>query len=169
MKRKSTIYTIFSTLLACTFILYACSSDDGSGTSDPTLSANLSSITFSAIQAGTTSSPKSVSLTGARLTQAVSISVSGAFEISNDATNFSSNLSLPADEANQNNTISVRFMPSETDLGELTGTITVTSNEFTTVQIALTGTALEIVREIQVPPFPVHLKFQKIMLRIATL
>ncbi|WP_298516595.1 peptide-N-glycosidase F-related protein [uncultured Kordia sp.] len=150
MKRKPTIHTILYTLLAFTFIFYACSSDEGSGTAAPTISINNSSVSFSAIQAGTTSSPKSVSMTGARLTSSVSISVSGAFEISRDNTNYSSNISLTADQANQNNTISIRFSPSETDLGDLTGTITVTSNDFDTKQVALTGTALEIVREIQV-------------------
>ncbi|MEM6686694.1 MAG: peptide-N-glycosidase F-related protein [Bacteroidota bacterium] len=150
MKRKPTIYTILASLIACTCIFYACSSDDGSEVSNPTLSASSTSISFGAIQAGTTSSPKSVTLTGARLTQSVSISVSGAFEISNDATNYSANINFTAEQANQTNTITIRFNPSETDLGDLTGTITVTSNDFDTIQISLTGTALEIMREIQV-------------------
>ncbi|MFK7750445.1 MAG: peptide-N-glycosidase F-related protein [Kordia sp.] len=150
MKRKPTILTFFYTFLAFTFLLYACSSDEESGTSSPTFSVNNTSVSFNAIQAGTVSSPKSVSMTGARLTSSVSISVSGAFEISRDNTNYSSSLSLTATQANQNNTISVRFVPSATALGDLTGTITVTSNDFDTKQVALTGTALEIVREIQV-------------------
>jgi hypothetical protein len=150
MKRKPTIYTILAALIAFTFIFYACSSDDGSGTSDPTMSANTTSITFSAIQAGSTSSPKSFSMTGARLTQSVSVSVSGAFEISRDNTNYSANLSLTAEQANQSNTISIRFTPSEMALGELTGTVTITSNDFDTIQVSLTGTALEIAREVQV-------------------
>ena len=148
MKRKPTIHTIFYALLAFTFIFYACSSDDSSGTANPTLSINNSSVSFSPIQAGTTSSPKSISVTGARLTSTVSMSVSGAFEISKDNTNYSSSISFTADQANQSNTIYIRFSPSETDLGDLTGTISITSSDFDNKQVALTGTALEIVREI---------------------
>jgi len=150
MKRKPTIHTIFYALLAFTFIFYACSSDDSSGTANPTLSINNSSVSFSPIQAGTTSSPKSISVTGARLTSTVSMSVSGAFEISKDNTNYSSSISFTADQANQSNTIYIRFSPSETDLGDLTGTISITSSDFDNKQVALTGTALEIVREIQI-------------------
>ncbi|MEM6721691.1 MAG: peptide-N-glycosidase F-related protein [Bacteroidota bacterium] len=150
MKRKSTFYTILATILTFTFIFYACSSDDGSEVSSPTLSTSSTSISFAPIQGGSVSAPRSATITGARLTQTVSISISGAFEISKDNTNYSSNLSFTATEANQANTISVRFTPAEEDLGELTGTITITSNEFETIQISLSGEALEIQREIQV-------------------
>jgi hypothetical protein len=150
MKRKSILKNFCYTILAFIFILSACKSDDGSGVSAPTFSVNNTSLTFSATQAGTVSSSKSVTVTGARLAQSVSISVSGAFEISNDNTNFSSSLSLTATQANQSNVISVRFAPTATALGELTGILTMSSAEFDNVQVALTGTALEILREIQV-------------------
>lgn len=150
MKRKPTTQTFLYAFLAFVLLFSACKSDDGSEAASPTLSVNNTSVSFSAIQAGTVSSPKSVSMTGARLTSTVSISVSGAFEISTDNTNYSSNISLTATQANQSNTISVRFTPSATALGDLTGTMTITSNDFDTKQVALSGTALEIVREIQV-------------------
>lgn len=150
MKRKPTSQTFLYAFLAFILILSGCKSDDSSGTAAPTFSVNNTSVSFSAIQAGTVSSPKSVSMTGARLTSTVSISVSGAFEISQDNTNYSSNISLTAAQANQSNTISVRFTPSATALGDLTGTMTITSNDFDTKQVALSGISLEIVREIQV-------------------
>lgn len=149
MKRKPIIQPLLYTFLACIFLFYACNSDEGSADADPTFSINNSSLTFAAIQAGTVSSPKTISVTGARLTQSVSINVSGAFEISRDNTTYSSSLSLTAAQANQSNSISVRFTPSATALGDLTGTVTITSGDFDTKQVSLTGTALEIVREIQ--------------------
>ncbi|WP_215907185.1 peptide-N-glycosidase F-related protein [Kordia aestuariivivens] len=150
MKSKPTIKNLCYTFLAFTFLFIGCKSDDGSGVSAPTFSAASTSITFESIQAGTISSPKTVAVTGARLSQSVTMNVSGAFEISKDNTSFSSSVSLTATQANQSNTIYVRFAPSITSLGALTGTLTITSGEFDTINIALTGTALEIAREIQI-------------------
>ncbi|WP_206540702.1 peptide-N-glycosidase F-related protein [Kordia jejudonensis] len=150
MKRKSTIKTIIYTFLAFAFLCTACKSDDGTEASPPSFSAAQNSLTFSAVIAGQVSASRSLSVTGARLTQSVSVSISQQFEVSRDNTNFSSSLSIPASEANQSQNIYVRFAPTVTTLGEVTGNLTMSSSDFDTVQVSLTGNSLEIPREIQV-------------------
>lgn len=150
MKRKPTIYTLFCALLAFTFIFYACSSDESSEAAPPTFSAAQNSLSFAAVIAGQVSTSQSLSVTGARLTQSVAISASQQFEVSKDNSNFGSSINLTASEANQTQIIYVRFAPTETALGEVTGSLTMTSSDFNTVQVSLTGNSLEIPREIQV-------------------
>lgn len=150
MKRKSTIKNFIYTFLAFTIIFTACKSDDGTEAASPSFSATQSSLAFSAVIAGQVSASRSLSVTGANLTQSINISVSQQFEVSKDNTTFGSSASLSASEANQPQTIYVRFAPTTTSLGEVTGTLTMTSSEVNTVQVSLTGNSLEIPREIQV-------------------
>ncbi len=150
MKRKPTIKNFIYSLLALALIFSGCKSDDGSETAPPSFTSAQNSLSFTAVIAGQVSSSRSLSVTGARLTQSVNITATQQFEVSKDDTTFSSSISLSTAEANQSQTIYVRFAPTTTSLGEVTGILTMSSSEFNSVQVNLTGNSLEIPREIQV-------------------
>ncbi|WP_298425936.1 peptide-N-glycosidase F-related protein [uncultured Kordia sp.] len=150
MKRKPTIKNFIYTLLAFALIFSGCKSDDGSEAAPPSFTSAQNSLSFTAVIAGQVSSSRSLSVTGARLTQSVNITATQQFEVSKDDTTFSSSISLSTAEANQSQTIYVRFAPTTTSLGEVTGILTMSSSEFNSVQVNLTGNSLEIPREIQV-------------------
>ncbi|WP_430413098.1 peptide-N-glycosidase F-related protein [Kordia sp.] len=150
MKRKPTLKNLIYTFLAFAILCTACKSDDGTSEAPPSFSATQSSLSFSAVIAGQVSASRPLTVTGARLTQSVNISASQQFEVSKDNTTFSTSVSLSTSEANQSQTIYVRFAPTTASLGEITGTLTMSSSEFDTVQVSLTGNSLEIPREIQI-------------------
>lgn len=152
MKIQSISRSYVLAILVIIFIIFACSTDDGGGSGDttPTYSANQSSLAFGETIAGNVSASSPLNLSGSNITGTVQVGATTNFEVSKDNTSFSSNITLSNSEANQTTTIYVRFAPTETVLGELTGTLTVSSSEFDNIQVNLTGNALDIPREIQI-------------------
>jgi len=96
------------------------------------------------------SASKSFTLKAANLLNSVEANATEHFEISKNNTNFSNSLSLTAEELNAGNFLMyVRFAPPIATLGEITGDLLFTSDEFTDVVVSLKGNSLDTPREIQ--------------------
>ncbi|MEQ9468682.1 MAG: endonuclease [Ekhidna sp.] len=105
----------------------------------PVLSASQPSIDFPDTEENTVSSSASLNISGSDLTENVSVSLSGEFEMStSEGGSYSSSLDLSLNDGGIDQDIFVRFIP--TSAGEKAGTLTFTSSgEEETVN--LTGTA----------------------------
>ena len=119
---------------------------NGTATTIPALSVNPTSLSMNAVVG--TPVTKTFTVTGSNLTNGVTLAVSGTgFAI--DKTNITQ--SAAANGA----TVTVTYNP--TAAGNHTGTVTVTSNGAQTVTVALSGTATEPVRAINVNPTSLNL------------
>ena len=133
-------------LLGLLFIVN-CSSDDSSNgdaqQSSITVTGNL--VSFGEVSVGSSSVSQSLTVRGVSLSSDLSISVTSNFEISSDDVNYSNQLDISKSEANSSNqTLFVRFSPSLSAIGSVTGTLSIESNSATTRTLNLNGVGLSI-------------------------
>lgn len=100
---------------------------------------------FEETTVGQVSAAQSIQIKGLNLEANVTATVSGLFEISSDNINFSSTVNYDFNSINLTaENLYVRFIPGTTDLGEQTGSITLSADGVNNVVIDLSGTALPI-------------------------
>ena len=136
----------FLLLLSILFIIN-CSSDDSSegNSSNSNIVITGTVASFGEVNVLSFSDSQSIQIKGSELISNVLVSVSNNFEISLDDVSFSNNLEIDKDLANANNqTLYVRFSPSENALGSLSGFISLESNSATERSISLNGVGLSI-------------------------
>ena len=136
----------FLLLLSILFIIN-CSSDDSSegNSSNSNIVITGTVASFGEVNVLSFSDSQSIQVKGSELISNVLVSVSNNFEISLDDVSFSNNLEIDKDLANANNqTLYVRFSPSENALGSLSGFISLESNSATERSISLNGVGLSI-------------------------
>ncbi|WP_405376962.1 peptide-N-glycosidase F-related protein [Nonlabens sp. Asnod3-A02] len=151
MKTLKTAFNLLSLLTLC-FIIINCSGDDdtaGDGTTDSvTLTTSVSQLNFSDTAANETSQDRSFSITGSSLVSQIDLSATGNFEISSDAVNFSSNLSIVPNDVNGSSTIYVKFLPDA--IGAFQGVVTIQSADVSTdLQVALSGNGVPVIHNYQ--------------------
>tara|TARA_B100001093_G_scaffold11988_2_gene11112 strand:+ start:99 stop:2057 length:1959 start_codon:yes stop_codon:yes gene_type:complete len=106
----------------------------------PEIISNRSNLVFSGeTQIFTDSYSIGIIVSGQFLTAPIDLSVSGPFEISSDDVLFSSDIQIPSESANNENTVFVHFSPTE--VGSFSGTITLQSTSAPDVIISLSGIA----------------------------
>ena len=126
-----------------TFI--ACSKSDSADNDNvidnqsPTLNIDKSLIQFDNTMISKSSVAATFSVQSQNLNSEISLSVGDNFEISDDNSDFKKSLTV---QPNQNKTLYVRFSPSE--LGTLTGLITITSSNVSQKTINLSGIAIKL-------------------------
>ncbi len=103
---------------------------------EPTMLVSDEAVSFGQIVFGNPSAPKTVSVTGALLTDEIAVAAPANFEISSNGTSYGSSLTLPV----EGGTIYVRYNPAA--VGSHNGNMTVTSGT-TTKNIALNGSAID--------------------------
>jgi hypothetical protein len=107
----------------------------------PSLTTSTTDIQFTYVAAGS-NAVKTFNFTGNDLTQGVTITSTGAFEVSKNGTAFSSSISYSVEEANNvNETVYVRFAPSQKNQ-DYSGTITVTTGDLSDL-VSLKGTSID--------------------------
>ncbi|WP_353778369.1 peptide-N-glycosidase F-related protein [Winogradskyella sp. 3972H.M.0a.05] len=114
---------------------------------EPAILVNNNSLSFEDTQVSNTSASTAITVDGNNLESGIQIDVSEGFEISSDDMAFSNSMSITAENANDVNTIYVRFAP--TTAAETNGTITIQSNGAETVEVALSGLGLPIIHNYQ--------------------
>ena len=138
--------TSFLIVLSVLFIIN-CSSDDSSGgnSGDSNIIITGTLDSFGEVNVLSFSTSQSIQVKGGDLVSNVSISVSDNFEISLDNSSFSSDLVMNKDATNAaNQTLYVRFSPSESAIGNLNGSISLESDSATTRSINVNGVGLSI-------------------------
>lgn len=124
-----------------------CSSDDSSAGDEKQSSITVtgSIVSFGEVSVGSSSTSQSVTVKGVSLSSDLSVSVSSNFEISSDNLNYSNQLSISKSDANTSDqTLYVRFSPSLSAVGPVSGTVTIESNSATTRTLNLNGVGLSI-------------------------
>ena len=124
-----------------------CSSDDSSSGDAPQSGIVVTGaiVSFGEVDVESNSASQSVLVKGASLSSDLSITVTANFEISLDDVSYTNQLSVDKSEANsEDQTLYVRFSPSMSALGLVTGTVSVESNSATTRTLNLSGTGLSI-------------------------
>ena len=117
------------------------SSDDSSGdprVSDITLLGSINS--FGNIHILSSSEFQNIAFKGNNLASGIDLSVTQGFEISLNGNNFSNSLQISATSANNQNSVYVRFTPTE--LGAVNGTLSIVNAEVDNIDIALQGNGL---------------------------
>ena len=123
----------------------ACSKSDSADNDNvidnqsPTLNIDKSLIQFDNTMISKSSDAATFSVQSQNLNSEISLSVGDNFEISEDNSDFKKSLTV---QPNQNKTLYVRFSPSE--LGTLTGLITITSSNVSQKTINLSGIAIKL-------------------------
>ena len=123
----------------------ACSKSDSADNDNvidnqsPTLNIDKSLIQFDNTMISKSSMAATFSVQSQNLNSEISLSVGDNFEISDDNSDFKKSLTV---QPNQNKTLYVRFSPSE--LGTLTGLITITSSNVSQKTINLSGIAIKL-------------------------
>lgn len=156
----SMVYVRFSPALNTTGTLTGTVSFESTGATTKTLALNglIAAIVptiyitenvsdFGEVTINTNSASQSITITGANLTAPISITTSGAFEVSLNNTNFSSTTEITAANANSENTLYIRFSP--TQIGAVTQTLTITSTDAASQNISLSGTGIPITHNYQ--------------------
>ncbi|HIB37341.1 peptide-N-glycosidase F-related protein [Mesonia sp.] len=163
MKNKNFKFlTYFLLLFISLSLVTACSDDDSSeGTEQndddnnddeneeeeiPVINFSSENLIFNDTEVGN-SSLKNLVISGEYLTNEISLITSGDFLLSIDNENFSEEIILTPDEANNSITIKVKFTPSE--FGEVSNTISVTSADFEEKTINLNGEGITVVSTIE--------------------
>jgi len=160
MKKKNFIKVATFCFFALLFILNSCKDDEVAvlpiapvipSLTSTSNGAIINELLFSPTVGGDVSTTKSFTLKAANLLNSVEATVAEHFEISKNNADFSNSLTLTATELNVGNfLLYVRFSPTITTLGEITGELLFTSDDFIDVTVNLKGNALEIPREIQI-------------------
>jgi len=147
---KNNIFIAALMLCVLAVIFNSCKKDDEVQVIVPSFSSSVNELLFSPTTVGEVSQSKSSILQASNLSSPVSVSVTTNFEISKNNTDFTNSLSLTAQELNAGNVIVyVRFIPSLTSTGQITGDLLFVSDDFSDVTVNLIGNALEIPRAIQ--------------------
>lgn len=130
------------------FIFINCSSDSDSGSNPaptPTLSVTGSLNPFGEVDVLSHSASQSIQISGSDLTGNATVSATANFQVSLNDTDFSNQVSVSQADANSGNTtIYVRFSPTESALGLMTGTISIQSSGASTITLNANGVALSI-------------------------
>ena len=124
-----------------------CSSDDSSSgdAQQSGIVVTGAIVSFGEVDVESSSASQSVLVKGTSLSSDLSITVTANFEISLDDVSYTNQLSVDKSEANsEDQTLYVRFSPSMSALGLVTGTVSVESNSATTRTLNLSGTGLSI-------------------------
>ncbi|WP_298903014.1 peptide-N-glycosidase F-related protein [uncultured Psychroserpens sp.] len=132
-------------VLIIVLIVVNCSSEDGSdgGTTSSNIVITGSIGAFGEVNVLAHSASQSIEVSGDNLSANVAISSTANFEISLDDSSFSNQLTISKDVANAGNqTLFVRFSPSASALGPVSGELSLQSNSATTRTISLTGVGL---------------------------
>jgi N-acetylmuramoyl-L-alanine amidase len=109
--------------------------------SSPTLSVNPTSLSFGDVPVGTSSNPKSYTITGSNLTSNVVINAPSGFEISTSSGGpYGSSLTLSPSSGSISATVYVRFSP--TSAQSYSGNITNTSSGITR-NVSVSGTGVQ--------------------------
>lgn len=103
----------------------------------PTISSSNSNVSFSETQIFEHSESFGVVVTGQNLTSVINLVVGENFEISLDNLDFTSEINIPLVTANGENTIYVRFSPTE--VGNHSTSLTMQSDLAPTVEVSLSG------------------------------
>jgi len=126
-------------LVLCSCLLINCSnksdeSDDGTSSNNAELTITGVLNDFGEVQIETNSSVKSLLIRGLNLTTAVTIeSTHTDFELSLDSNNYSTLISIPPTDVNdQIATVFIRFSPSTNSLGGISGELLISNSESNT-------------------------------------
>ena len=103
----------------------------------PTISSSNSNVSFSETQIFEHSESFGVVVTGQNLTSVINLVVGENFEISLDNLDFTSEINIPLVTANGENTIYIRFSPTE--VGNHSTSLTMQSDLAPTVEVSLSG------------------------------
>ena len=109
---------------------------------EPIIVASETDLTFGEISLNSQSDTQTVTINGSHLTDVIDISTTGEYEISLDGITFSNSLQITAANANNENQISVRFIPTSV-IGALAGILTIANSDITSdIAINLNGEAI---------------------------
>ena len=103
----------------------------------PAITATPNTLAFAGQNINTASTAQTYTLTGANLTAATTLTVTGPFTISKDNTTYATTLSYTAADLATAKTVYVKFTPTAT--GPFTGSISHASTGATTRTVSLTG------------------------------
>lgn len=109
----------------------------------PVLNVSKTSISFADTRNTKISDASTFTVNGSYLQAAIGLNVTGNFEISLDGNSYTNVLEIAAAEANNETTVYVRFIP--TMLGDNSGTLTISNNLVTDMDIALFGKSVPII------------------------
>jgi len=151
MKKKNFIKAGTFCFFALLLIFNSCKSDDSIPIdTSPSFQSSVNELVFSSTVMGEVSPSKTVGLSTSNLGNDVIVTVTSNFEISKNNTDFSSSLSLTAQELNPSTfLVYVRFAPAIPNIGTINGNILFVSDDFSDETVNLSGNSLEIPREIQ--------------------
>ncbi|WP_230935889.1 peptide-N-glycosidase F-related protein [Psychroserpens luteolus] len=134
---------VFSVLLSL-FFVFNCSSDssdEGSNSSNILITGSLNS--FGEVNVESNSISQNIQVKGDNLNANLSISSTANFEVSLDDVNFSNQVTINKDIVNAGNQILyVRFSPSASALGVISGELSMQSNSATTRTLNVSGVGL---------------------------
>lgn len=105
---------------------------------------------FGEVTVSTVSPRQVIQVKGLNLEYDVTVTVTGAFEISKDGVSYSNSVNYSFETVNEaQESLYVRFNPTATDLGEQNETITLSANGVDDVVVNLKGTGLPVVHNYQ--------------------
>jgi len=151
MKKKNFIKAGAFCFFALLLIFNSCKSDDGlPPVIEPSFQSSVNELVFNSTVMGEVSQVRTAELSSSNLGNDVTVTVTSNFEVSKNNTDFSSSLSLTAQELNTGAFIVyVRFVPAIPNIGTINGNLLFVSDDFSDVTVNLSGNSLEIPREIQ--------------------
>ena len=110
---------------------------------EPVITVNQTTLTFDDTQMSSMSQPKLVIVNGDNLVDDITLNTTDAFEISFDGITYGNALQINAANANDTNTVYVRFAPTE--IGNATGTLTIQNLLTQDITVSLTGNGTPII------------------------
>jgi len=155
MKKKNFIKAATFCLFAFLIVLNSCKDDEETLPATPSFVSTsngivINELLFNSTINGNVSTSKDITIESANLLNSVEVNVTEHFEVSKNNTDFSDSLTLTIEELSVSNfLIYVRFAPEMSTIGEITGDLLFTSNDFTDVTISLKGNSLDTPREIE--------------------
>jgi len=145
---------IIGVLLSIMFVVNCSSDDSGSETSPSSIVVTASVVPFGEVDVLSHSTSQNITVKGNNLTTELSISATENFQISIDDSNFSNQLTISKDAANEaNQTLYIRFSPSVSAIGSISGEVSLQSDSATTQTVNLAGIGLSIAPIITVGSF----------------
>ena len=109
----------------------------------PLISVSVADLNFEDTVVLESSDALSLVVSGYNLLAAISMEVSDGFQISLDNTVFTNTLEISSGNANDENTVYVKFLPGEA--GDVAGTLTLQNDDADSVIVNLSGTGLPVV------------------------
>ncbi|WP_299229053.1 peptide-N-glycosidase F-related protein [uncultured Psychroserpens sp.] len=142
------IRNVLSLMLIVLSLLFIvnCSSDESSSDEVQASSISITGnfLPFGEVNIMSSSASQSVLVRGSNLSSNLEISITENFEISLDDINFTNQLTVSRSDANNaDQMLYVRFSPSATAIGVITGTLTLESDSATTQALVLNGLGLD--------------------------